>query len=165
MERFARIFRITSGGQAGADRAGLDVARELGIRIGGWCPRGGWAEDFPKPPGLLDAYPELRETPSIDPAERTVWNVRDAHATVVVWPGRHHGSPGTRLTVAAAVALGRPVLVTDGSTVGELTAFLAGLGSGLTVNVAGPRESEAPGGYTLAYRLLAAYFDLAAPRS
>lgn len=156
MAAFPRLARVTSGGQTGPDRAALDVARRLGIPIGGWCPRGGWAEDFPSPPGLLAVYPQLRPTASAAPAERTIRNVRDSHATVVIWPGRRSGSPGTRLTVATAVALGRPVLVTEGEAAAELTGFLEGLGRGLTLNVAGPRESEAPGCYDLAARFLVA---------
>jgi hypothetical protein len=34
------IFRLVSGGQIGVDRAALDVALELGIGCGGWCPHG-----------------------------------------------------------------------------------------------------------------------------
>ena len=41
---------IISGGQTGVDRAALDVAMALGIAYGGWCPQGGWAEDFPRRP-------------------------------------------------------------------------------------------------------------------
>ena len=33
------LKKIVSGGQTGADRAGLDVAEELGLPRGGWCPR------------------------------------------------------------------------------------------------------------------------------
>lgn len=157
MEPFPRVFRVASGGQTGADRAALDVARGLGIPLGGWCPRGGRAEDLPDPPGLLGAYPELRETRSAVPAERTICNVRDAHATVVIWPGRREGSPGTKLTVAAAVALGRPVLVSAGTSMDELAAFLEPLGRGLTLNIAGPRESELPGIYEVARRFLTDY--------
>lgn len=59
-------MRIVSGGQTGADRAALDVAIELAIDYGGWCPAGGWAEDFPEPPGLLAAYPKLAATTEAD---------------------------------------------------------------------------------------------------
>jgi hypothetical protein len=50
-------MKIISGGQTGVDRA---VAIECGMSWGGWCPKGGWAEDFPHPPGLLRKYPALR---------------------------------------------------------------------------------------------------------
>jgi hypothetical protein len=44
-------MKIISGGQTGVDRAALDVAIERGISWGGWCPKGGWAEDFLTRPG------------------------------------------------------------------------------------------------------------------
>ena len=68
-------MKIISGGQTGIDRA-LDAAIEMGVDYGGWCPRGGWAEDFPKSPGLLARYPLLRETPSAEPIQRTEWTAR-----------------------------------------------------------------------------------------
>ena len=72
------IKKIISGGQAGADRAGLDVAIELAIPHGGWCPRGRPAEDGPIP----ERY-QLAETPIEDSAQRTEWNVRDSDGTVI----------------------------------------------------------------------------------
>jgi hypothetical protein len=75
---------IITGGQSGVDRAALDAAIALGIPYGGWCPKDGWAEDFPHPPGLLARYPRLSETPSADPAERTEWNVRDSDACLIL---------------------------------------------------------------------------------
>src|SRR5262245_33304323 len=90
---------IRSGGQTGVDRAALDVAVRLKLPYAGWCPRGGWAEDAANPPGVLAAYPRLAETPSADPAQRTAWNVRDAHATLIVTPGADlANSRGTRFT-------------------------------------------------------------------
>jgi hypothetical protein len=70
--------KIISGGQTGIDRASLDAAIEMGVDYCGWCPKGGWAEDFRQPPGLLARYPLLREAPSAEPIQRTEWNVRDA---------------------------------------------------------------------------------------
>ena len=78
------MLTIVSGGQTGVDRAALDVAIELGIRYRGWCPKGGWAEDRPNPPGLLALYPQLRETPEADPHQRTEWNVRDCDCLMVL---------------------------------------------------------------------------------
>ncbi len=43
------LQRIVSGGQTGVDRAALDVALELGLPCGGWCPKGRRAEDGPIP--------------------------------------------------------------------------------------------------------------------
>jgi hypothetical protein len=146
-----QVARIVSGGQTGVDRAALDVAIERGVEYAGWCPAGGWAEDHPEPPGLLGRYPGLRATASVDPAERTRLNVRDSDATLVVGTS-DAVSAGTALTIAAAVECGRPWLVTTDAT--EASAWLAALDRPLTLNVAGPRESEAPGAYTAARRLL-----------
>lgn len=146
------IATVVSGGQTGVDRAALDAAIAAGIEYGGWCPLGGWAEDLPTPPGLLVLYPRLQEAPSPDPAERTRLNVRDSDATLVV---RRPSvtSLGTDLTVAVARELGRPMLVTTGD-VEDVMAWLAGLGTRLTLNVAGPRESHDPGIYEVTRRLM-----------
>ena len=53
------VAKIISGGQTGVDRAALDIALELGIPCGGWCPKDRVAEDGRIP----DKYP-LKETTS-----------------------------------------------------------------------------------------------------
>ena len=149
------VARVVSGGQTGADRAALDAARAVGLPVGGWCPRGGLAEDHPEPPGLLAAYPSLRETPDADPATRTAWNVRDSDAVLVLRLGPSR-SPGTDLTVAVARRLGRPHLVARADDVAGTAAWLHSLPGPVVLDVAGPRESEDPGLYAAAYRTLTA---------
>ena len=156
-----------SGGQTGVDRAALDVALELSIPYGGWCPRGGWAEDCPQPPGLLARYPLLRETPLADPAQRTEWNVRDSDATmVVVDAGGLPVSRGTALARELAERYGKPLLVIDLNSADAADRAVRWLetqhrdhGAVLTLGVGGPRESEAPGIYSGAKALLRAVFD------
>ena len=134
------VERIISGGQTGVDRAALDVALELGIACGGWCPRGRHAEDGRIP----DRYP-LCETPAADYAQRTEWNVRDADATLVLHRGALRG--GTALTVALARRLGKPLVSVDleaATDAAQVRAWLAGQQVSV-LNVAGPRESQAPG--------------------
>src|SRR5260370_17977114 len=72
-------MKIITGGQTGVDRAALNVAIERGMDWGGWCPKGGWAEDLPTAPGLLAKYPKLKETPQSNPLQRTEWNVVVVH--------------------------------------------------------------------------------------
>ena len=142
---------IFSGGQSGVDRAALEVAIELGLSYGGWCPRAGWAEDLVAPPGVRARFPMLRETPSADPRQRTAWNVRDSNATLVL--DDDSTSPGTELTkVCAELIFQRPMLIVPmgtASAIDDARRWLETLvkmhESSLAVNIAGPRESEAPG--------------------
>lgn len=157
----ARIARIVSGGQSGADRAALDAAIAARLEYGGWCPANGWAEDYPEPPGLLEHYPALRETGSADPAVRTELNVRDSHATLILRT-EASSSPGSDFTVAVAARLRRPYLVSQWDT-DEISRWLVPLGYGLTLNVAGPRESEQPGVYESARGCLTTVLEEFAP--
>jgi len=145
---------IRSGGQTGVDRAALAVAAMLGLPYRGWCPSGGWAEDLPAPPGIRTRFPALEETPSADPAVRTEWNVRDGDATLILISGSDASrSPGTALTRRCAKRLAKPLMVVDLAHLGDRDAgrtWLATVASGrrdrsFELNVAGPRESEAPG--------------------
>ena len=150
-------FTIISGGQSGVDRAALDAAIARGILYGGWCPRGGWAEDFPDRPGVLARYPLLNETLSADPAERTEWNVRDSDACLVLVDANGVAvSKGTVLTGDVAKRYAKPLLVVDvgaADAVENATAWLAALLAAHTPDapfrfmIGGPRESEAPGIY------------------
>jgi hypothetical protein len=138
------VSRVVSGGQTGVDRAALEAARRAGVPIGGWCPAGGEAEDLPVPPGVRGLFPELRETLSTDPAQRTEWNVRDSDATLVV-VREDVVSPGTALTIECTEALDRPHLVVGVRDLVTARDWLEGLPERTVLNVAGPRESEAPG--------------------
>ena len=71
-------MKIVSGGQTGADRAGLDFAIECGISRGGWCPKERKAIDGP-----IDSRYQLTETPTGNYLQRTEWNARDSEATVI----------------------------------------------------------------------------------
>ncbi len=120
-----------------------------GCAYAGWCPKGGWAEDFPEPPGLLRFYPALKETPTARPEERSEWNVRDATATLIIMPD-NVTSPGTEFTMACARRLGKHchfVRSTDDAAIRTIQALLASLSESQSLNIAGPRESEAPGIY------------------
>lgn len=164
---------LRSGGQTGVDRAALDCAIARQIPYVGWCPRGGWAEDFPIPPGVLAAYPLLVETPASAPEQRTAWNVRDSDATLIVVAGAGlDTSAGTRLTaVCAELIFQKPCCVAD-ATVPDDSRRKAGRWlaevvesmkrhdrAALVLNVAGPRESQSPGVYHAARRFIDELLD------
>jgi hypothetical protein len=157
-------MKLISGGQSGVDRAVLDAAVARGIAYGGWCPKGGWAEDFPAPPGLLAKYPELTETPLADPAQRTEWNVRNADACMILADaGGITVSAGSTLAQEIAHRYRKPLLPVklDERDAAErarlwLRVQQARHPAGLALAIGGPRESEAPGIYTRAGAFLGA---------
>jgi hypothetical protein len=145
-----KIFsKILSGGQTGVDRAALDVARDLNLPAGGWCPKGRRAEDGPIDP----SYP-LQETHSPSYPVRTEKNVLDSDGTLLLTRGRPKG--GTALTCKLARAASKPFLMIDLSD--EVSVHnVREWGARYKIrvlNVAGPRESEAPGIYDQAARVL-----------
>lgn len=83
-----KFRRVISGGQTGADKAGLVCARAIGLETGGTAPKG-WRTDEGPDPTLADYG--LIESASSDYKPRTVANVRNSDATM--WFGST-GSPG-----------------------------------------------------------------------
>jgi len=133
-------LKIISGGQTGVDRAALDAAIELGIRHGGWCPRGRLAEDGPIP----ERY-QLTETESPDYPVRTEQNVVDSDATLILCCGRPAG--GTELTWRLAERHAKPCLVVDLDLPLDPLAIRRWIAENRVrvLNIAGPRESQSPG--------------------
>ena len=74
------LEKIISGGQTGVDRAALDVAINLGLDYGGFCPKGRLAED-----GVIPKKYNLTELSSIKYAVRTLENVKLADASLVIF--------------------------------------------------------------------------------
>jgi hypothetical protein len=146
------VQRIISGGQTGADRAALDFAIAHSLPYGGWLPAGRRTED-----GLLPERYQLRETPSASYEQRTEWNVRDADATLLITFGPLTG--GSAFTLEAARRHGKPVLYVDRAQTGTEEAarnvrdWLARVRPA-TLNIAGPRASEAPEIYGIVRDLL-----------
>lgn len=138
-------MKVISGGQTGVDRAALDAAIAAGLPVGGWCPRGRKAEDGV----IIKRYP-LQETPSSGYTQRTEWNVRDSDGTLVFYISEMKG--GTLLTLQMAEKYGRPCWCIDleKEKLMELP-FPRPLG---ILNIAGSRESEAPGIYRRVYEVL-----------
>jgi predicted Rossmann fold nucleotide-binding protein DprA/Smf involved in DNA uptake len=148
-----RELTIVSGGQTGVDRAALDVAISLGLRHGGWCPAGRWAED-----GVIPSIYQLEETPSPNPEVRTERNVVDSDGTLILARGKLTG--GTAYTRACAEEYRRPLMIVDLSnpcSPEEVRQWLIQQKI-RRLNVAGPRESVAPGIYEQAKAFLREVF-------
>ena len=139
------LEKIISAGQTGVDRAALDVAPELGISSGGWCPKGHRAEDDRIP----DHYP-LKETSSSQYPVRTRKNVEDSDETLILTRGPVTG--GTALTVKPAKQLGKSCKIVDLSKGEDPQAVLVwATENGVKVmNVAEPRESTTTGAHARA---------------
>lgn len=139
-----------SGGQTGADRAGLDAAIALGIPHGGWCPKGRKAEDGAIPPCYL-----LTETASASYLKRTEWNVRDSDATII-FTDSVPLTGGTKRTLDFVLQHGNPHLIVaqhSANAAEQIRAWLASVRPAV-LNVAGPRESKAPGIHAFALAVL-----------
>jgi hypothetical protein len=153
------VCKVVSGGQTGVDRAALDVALELNLACGGWCPRGRRAEDGP-----LDLRYPLCETHSTHYACRTRWNVRDSDGTLILARGALAG--GTALTHSIARQLGKPSLVVNPDCRADVlrSREWLSLQDVRSVNIAGPRSSHEPTIYESASRFLAEVLMCAADR-
>lgn len=132
---------VISGGQTGADIGGLQAAKQAGLGTGGMAPAG-----FRTEAGANPALAELglRQSTSANYKVRTVQNVADADATIIFDPA---GSTGSRQTLEAATAAGKPVLRLTGAeddVVDQINAFLKD-NNVRKVNIAGNRESVTPG--------------------
>ena len=156
-----KIAALRSGGQSGADRGAMDAALSCGIPTVGWCPAGGWAEDYPEPPGVLALYPDMIETPSREPIQRTEWNIRDSTCCLVFRAPDRSASPGTEAGNAFNERYDTPCFdfaLGDAQTYDEQLdrayEWLNGFEGSIVFGVGGPRESEYPGMRDLAFDLV-----------
>ena len=135
-------FKIISGGQTGADRAGLDWAIKNGINYGGWCPKGRKAEDGP-----IDLRYVLKESPRADYLQRTEWNVRDSDGTVIFTLAESL-SGGSKRTAEYAAKHNKPWIHLNGcagSDAAEMLRDFIEKNNVQALNVAGTRGSKEPG--------------------
>jgi Circularly permutated YpsA SLOG family len=137
------LKRLISGGQTGADRAGLIAAKAAGIPTGGWMPRGFLAEDG-RQPGFAAEY-GIREHPSPQYPPRTEANVKEADGTIRF--ATDWGSAGVRLTLKMIQRHGKPhidVSPARGPNPKEVAQWIRANGIGV-LNVAGNSERKSPG--------------------
>jgi Circularly permutated YpsA SLOG family len=147
------IQKIISGGQTGVDRAALDVGLQLGIPLGGACPKRRWAED-----GVIDTRYPLYETESSDVAVRTFLNVQNSDGTLILYRDELMG--GTAQTLKNIESLHKPYLLInldDPMSPADVLRWIQDEQIQI-LNIAGPRESTHPGIYQLASAYLSLLF-------
>ena len=146
------ITKIISGGQTGADQAGLRAARAAGIPTGRWAPYGWLTEDAPAP--WLADY-GLVECPARGYPARTRRNVLDSGATL--WFGSCD-SLGYITTHNEAIGRrGGPFLIVAKMRPSEVVAWIEETGAAV-LNIAGNCESKNPGIGERVERFLATVF-------
>jgi Circularly permutated YpsA SLOG family len=145
-------MKIISGGQTGVDRAALDVALKYEIECAGWCPAGR-LDEFGTIP---ERYP-VKELEHGGFEDRTAQNIKDSDGTVIIYFRKLGG--GTKFTFECCKQLHRPYQLIDADKVSVDNAASA-IGDFVrqykigVLNIAGPRQSEWPGGYGYAFRAL-----------
>lgn len=130
------ITKIISGGQTGADIAGLVAGKELGLQTGGTAPAGYRTENGSNPE--LIKYGVI-EHKSSNYQPRTVENVRNSNGTVVFGD---HTSPGCKLTINTCIKLKKPYIINPSKL--QLIDWINKKFI-TVVNIAGNRESSRPG--------------------
>ena len=152
-------MRIVSGMQAGADRGGADAAMAVGLHVSGYVPKGRLAED-----GKVHPRYQCIELGTTSYPDRTRMNVLQAHATLIFTHGPIVQGSGSWRTVDFCKQNLRPYKHVDldnvfGPTpetnrlhrvmdIGEWFELVQAIyleHAPVIVNIAGSRESKAPG--------------------
>lgn len=131
------VQKIISGGQSGADMAGLVAGRMLEIATGGTAPKG-WRVEMPDGRDSNPALAEfgLVEHQSREYPPRTRQNVNDSDGTV--WFG-FYNSPGGKLTIPTCKKMSKPYIINPSAE--ELRQWTI-VHRIETLNVAGNRLSD-----------------------
>ena len=154
------LRKVVSGGQTGADVAGLRAARTFFLETGGWVPKGFKTENGPRP-GYADEF-GLVETETEDYVERTLLNARDSDGTIRI--ATKMNSVGEKCTLKGIKMFKRPYFDVDPTELHpaeptEVADWIVEEGIG-TLNVAGNRESVSPGIERFAEKYLCEVFRL-----
>lgn len=145
------LEKIISGGQTGADAAGLLAAKAIGLKTGGVAPKGYRTEDGPMP--VLKTEFGLTEHTSSDYKARTMQNVKDSDGTVLFGD---ESSAGSGYTKKCCAVLNKPLFKVASGSLDSGAAFQQWLIEHQikVLNVAGNRESVNPGVGRFAYDYL-----------
>ncbi len=147
-------IKLISGFQTGADLAAIDYAIEHGIAYGGTVPKGRLYEL-----GTLPAKYLCTESTSPKYPPRTAKNVADSDITIIFHFGPLDTESGCSLTVKLCQKANKPHVVQRLDLINDLesAAFLRPIFQGgiyKVINVAGSRESKAPGIYARVKNIL-----------
>ena len=142
------ITKIISGGQTGADQAGLAAGKFLNLETGGTAPPD-FRTETGKSKKLLEGYGLEEGKPDRSIYRlRTKRNILDSDGTVVFGDTK---SVGSKLTINTCANLNKPLLINPYND-GFLKWIEANNIS--ILNVAGNRESIRPGIYNRVYEFL-----------
>lgn len=141
------LTKIISGGQSGADTGGLVAAERVGIKTGGWMPYGFRHELSGTTGRTIAERFGLEEHASRNYFGRTRQNVLDSDGTIII--SKDMKSPGTQQTMAICMSYKKPHLEIVPSDyidfeVERAVNWILNNNIGV-LNVAGNRESKAPG--------------------
>lgn len=151
------IRKIISGGQCGADIAGLDAGKLFpNITIGGYIPKGFRTEE-----GLKPEYKELyglKETESRNYLVRTELNVKNSYGTLIIGKLDSAGCKATRKFCkrhkkpCKHIFWDSEIKLTNIIN-NELVSWISS--NNITIlNIAGNRENKNPGIYKTTYGLV-----------
>jgi len=145
------IEKIISGGQTGADIAGIDAAIDCGVPYGGWLPKGRKTENGP----LSDKYTDFKEMSYGWYPERTEQNVIDSDGTVIFTYGKL--STGSGMTMGFSKRHNRPCLHIDLNKVDKPVETIKNWINDMNIkilNIAGRRYSKSPDIYSDVKRII-----------
>jgi hypothetical protein len=157
------LRKVISGGQTGADQAGLAVAKRFGYETGGKIPRGWKTLDGPRP-DFQELY-GLQEHSSDSYVPRTYANARDSDGTIRL--AGNFSSRGEICTLNAIKQYKRPhfdVKFQKPPTPEEFVAWLDEHNIEV-LNVAGNSERTFPGTFEQASDFLSRAFEILKDRT
>lgn len=151
------IKKIISGGQTGADKAGLDAARDAGIVTGGTAPKGYRICLYDGTDGSDLSLKDfgLEEASTKNYNFRTIKNVITSDGTL--WVG-YQDSPGGKLTINTCIKYEKPYIINP--SVKNLKEWVEENNIEV-LNVAGNRLSEHnPNIYKVTYKLVYEFLNI-----
>jgi len=102
MTSYSLLKKVISGGQVGADIAGLRAAKHCGIETGGWAPPGFLTQKGPNPKlGTIYHLKEIAKSRKNGYVERSKKNVDDSGGTIAF---KIKNSAGTGKTIGYALS-------------------------------------------------------------